>query len=200
MENIHTVTAVQTRQNFMDAFWQLYCKKNIEKITVKEVCSLAGYNRTTFYAYFQDIYEVLDEIEKNIITADEFEDKVLKNILLGKSEKEIIEKVLELYHDNNEYLSVLLGEHGDPGFREKIIKRILPKLTKYLPNLSTKEFLRLKYLMEYQSAAALNTITKWHRDQDVPMDEFVEILVCLTTNGVKGELLGYFKKRIPTKK
>lgn len=195
MENIHTVTTMQTRQNLMDAFWKLYCKKSIEKITVKEVCSLAGYNRTTFYAYFKDIYEVLDEIENTIITADEFEEKVLKNIFLGKSEKEIIEKVLELYYENNEYLSVLLGDHGDPGFKVKLINRILPKLTQYLPDLSTKDFLKLKYLMEYQSAAALNTITKWHNEQDMSMDEFVEILVCLTTNGVRGELLSYFKKK-----
>ena len=39
----------QTKQNFMDAFWTLYCDKRIEKITVKDITTRAGYNRSTFY-------------------------------------------------------------------------------------------------------------------------------------------------------
>lgn len=27
----------QTKQNLADAFWQIYCKKRIEKITVKDI-------------------------------------------------------------------------------------------------------------------------------------------------------------------
>ena len=35
----------------------------IEKITVGQVCELAGYNRGTFYLHFQDLYEMLEVIE-----------------------------------------------------------------------------------------------------------------------------------------
>ena len=34
---------MQTKRNLMDAFWQLYCKKRIEKITVKEITTRACY-------------------------------------------------------------------------------------------------------------------------------------------------------------
>ena len=39
----------QTKQNFVDAFWELYKKYSIEKITVKQITDKAGYNRATFY-------------------------------------------------------------------------------------------------------------------------------------------------------
>jgi len=50
----------QTKQNIVDAFWELYCEKRIEKITIKDITIKAGYNRSTFYEYFNDSYEVLE--------------------------------------------------------------------------------------------------------------------------------------------
>ncbi|QNO15346.1 TetR/AcrR family transcriptional regulator [Alkalicella caledoniensis] len=65
--NKRTEITAQTKQNLMDAFWNLYCEKRIEKITVKEITNKAGYNRGTFYEYFTDVYNVLDEIENSLI-------------------------------------------------------------------------------------------------------------------------------------
>lgn len=57
MNTTLSATATVTRQNLIDSFWLLYCQKNIEKITVKEICEIAGYNRSTFYVYFNDVYK-----------------------------------------------------------------------------------------------------------------------------------------------
>jgi len=54
----------QTKENLIEAFWQIYCEKGLGKITVKEITAKAGYNRSTFYEYFTDVYDVLDQIEK----------------------------------------------------------------------------------------------------------------------------------------
>ena len=53
---------VQTKQNLTDAFWQIYCTKRIDKITVRDITTKAGYNRGTFYEYFRDVYDVLEQI------------------------------------------------------------------------------------------------------------------------------------------
>ena len=45
----------QTKADIKEAFWRLYAAKPIEKITVGEVCDLAGYNRGTFYLHFHDL-------------------------------------------------------------------------------------------------------------------------------------------------
>ena len=78
MNTALTTTTQITRQNLIDSFWQLYCKKRIEKITVKEICDRAGYNRSTFYVYFKDAYEILDEIEEQTITVEDFKKIVIK--------------------------------------------------------------------------------------------------------------------------
>ena len=38
----------QTKNNLRIAFWSLYAQKPIEKISIKEITELAGYNRGTF--------------------------------------------------------------------------------------------------------------------------------------------------------
>ncbi|WP_277408818.1 TetR/AcrR family transcriptional regulator [Lacrimispora xylanisolvens] len=58
---------MQTRKNLADAFWQIYCEKRIEKITVKEITTKAGYNRSTFYEYYTDVYDVLEQIEASVL-------------------------------------------------------------------------------------------------------------------------------------
>ena len=49
----------QTKADFQEAFWRLYSTTPMEKITVAQVCQLAGYNRATFYLHFSDIYDFL---------------------------------------------------------------------------------------------------------------------------------------------
>lgn len=46
----------------IQSFKQLVEKKNIDKITVKEVCELSGVNRQTFYNHFQDILDIFKYI------------------------------------------------------------------------------------------------------------------------------------------
>ena len=55
----------------MDCFLNMLKHKNIDRVTVTDICEECGINRNTFYYYFSDIYDVLDsvlieETEKNI--------------------------------------------------------------------------------------------------------------------------------------
>lgn len=46
------------------ALLELMQQMDFEKITVKDICKRAGVNRSTFYAHYTDIYQMLDENEK----------------------------------------------------------------------------------------------------------------------------------------
>ena len=46
-----------TRSAFVDAFISISESRPIEKITIQEIADKAGYNRTTFYQYFEDTEE-----------------------------------------------------------------------------------------------------------------------------------------------
>lgn len=50
----------QTKQNLIDAYWRIYTQKPIQKITIKEITVKAGYNRSTFYECFTNLYAILE--------------------------------------------------------------------------------------------------------------------------------------------
>ncbi len=53
MSTKQSQTTTETKQNLIDAYWELYTSDIPSKITVKMITDRAGYNRGgTFYAYF----------------------------------------------------------------------------------------------------------------------------------------------------
>lgn len=39
-------------------------KKTVDRITVREICEQTGINRSTFYAHYQDVYDVVEKVEQ----------------------------------------------------------------------------------------------------------------------------------------
>lgn len=59
--------AEQTRAKIIDTFLDLMTVKKWDKITVKEICGAAAITRGTFYQYFSDIYDLMEQIQDALI-------------------------------------------------------------------------------------------------------------------------------------
>ena len=60
--------AERTRQWIRRAFTELMAeKREIEKITVTELCARADISKTTFYYHYEDIYAVAEKFENELI-------------------------------------------------------------------------------------------------------------------------------------
>lgn len=57
----------KTILQIQEGFARLYQKKKWEDITVSEICEQAHVSRTTFYTYYSNIPNLLDEIESTIL-------------------------------------------------------------------------------------------------------------------------------------
>ncbi len=177
------------KRNLMEAFWKLYEKNRIDKISVTAICEAAGYHRSTFYDYFKDVYDVLEQIEESVVTAEEFEQIIFENMKKRNGKEAALQDILSLYEEKNMYFTVLLGEHGDPAFRNKLLQRIAPVLMKHLHFPTIRSQRKLHYLMEYQSSAVLSTITLWYKNgKDMPIEELINLLISITTNGFQKEI------------
>lgn len=51
-----------TKQAILKAFESLISKKALDSITVRDIVDECGVNRNTFYYYFKDIYDLVDEM------------------------------------------------------------------------------------------------------------------------------------------
>ena len=79
----------KTEKAIRNAFLELRAAKPLEKITVRELCSLACINKSTFYSHYEDIYALSQTLESETITA------VLTNILFSGTEKSHLGDCLE---------------------------------------------------------------------------------------------------------
>ncbi len=170
-------TADQTRQAFMEAFCLLYAKDPIEKITVLEVSKKAGYNRSTFYQYFLDIYDLLDEVE------DTMADYICENReSIDMYSNSFVSSLVELYDTKSVYVNALLGVYGKQHFIEKLLSK--KKLN--IPELNLPDDNRFKpYLIEYHISAVISIFQLWlHRGKDLSVDELIQLTADLYKGGL----------------
>lgn len=57
----------KTKQNIFNAFLQLRAHKDLERITIKELCQLAQISKATFYLHYRDIYDLSESICRTVI-------------------------------------------------------------------------------------------------------------------------------------
>ena len=53
----------KTKDSLVKSFWSIYKEKDISNISATEIIKKAGYNRSTFYFYFDNVKSVLNYIE-----------------------------------------------------------------------------------------------------------------------------------------
>ena len=56
----------RTRARLEDAMLELLREKDARSITVQELAQRADVNRGTFYAHYRDVYDLLDQMEKEL--------------------------------------------------------------------------------------------------------------------------------------
>ena len=173
------VTA-QTKENLMQAFWILYGQKKIDHITIQEITDTAGYHRSTFYEYFVDIYDVLNQLEEALLTY--IKEEAVKG-LAGEQNEDFIRGLADLYESKGQYLSVLLGENGDPHFARKLQAVMWPVLMEIF-GMSAND-IHTAYILEFGFSACLSTITHWYRsNKDLPSKELVGLVRSMLMHGV----------------
>ena len=55
----HEISSMQTKKALAAALKKLAREKPFSKITVREIISVSGFNRNTFYYHFEDVYALL---------------------------------------------------------------------------------------------------------------------------------------------
>jgi AcrR family transcriptional regulator len=174
----------QTRKNLIDAFWSLYCEKRMEQITIREITARAGYNRGTFYEYFSDVYDVLNQIENSLIPK-ECELPPIKGIGVEMP----LHVFMKLYEQNSMYYSVLLGSNGDPAFTNKLKSSVRPIIMKLITGNKQLNTVEMEYIAEYLLSSMIGILSYWFQSQkSLPAEKLIELMYDIMNNGVMNRL------------
>lgn len=147
-----------TRQAIMYSLLKLLQEKSIDKITVKDICELCEINRNTFYYYYSDIYQVLEELlkfktEKSLKEDQEYEsfyEDFLKRYHLIIEYKKA---VYNLYNSKNRDLILKYFQDITEDFVEKyVLKEVKGK------NLLPED---IKFIIDFYSSSMIGNTLRW---------------------------------------
>lgn len=147
-----------TRQAIMYSMLKLLQEKSIDKITVKDICEMCEINRNTFYYYYSDIYQVLEELlrtetEKSLKEKQEnhffYEDCLKKYHLILEYKK----AVYHLYNSKNRDLILKYLYDITENYMEKyVLKEVEGK------KLSAED---IQFIVDFYSNSMIGSILRW---------------------------------------
>ena len=184
------LTAI-TKQNIKNVFWDIFKEKPIERITVKEICQISGYNRSTFYVYFKDVYDVLNTIENDLL--EELHNILNENPVELFSSNHFVVKMTEIYNTKGEQLYYLFKSDSGSNFISKykeLIKSIL-----FVDDFIDKDKeLKFQLLFEFMISAIISAISFWYpRKEIMQTSEFIEYIHDIAENGPIKKMNELFK-------
>ena len=158
------------------AFLELLEKKDFAYITVKEICEKAGVNRSTFYLYYNDIYDMMEKIQQEIYSV--FVDTVVR----FKSDFKDIEsfetyclRFLEFCKENYRVCRFITRNDCNNHLAEKIklaVRCVIPDSAGHFPENDPRH-----YLTTFAISGMLATILEWmNNGMKIPTEDMARFL------------------------
>ena len=196
MRNINAdLRVIRTKESIRHALVELINEKGFEAITVKDITTRAKINRGTFYAHYQDKFDLMTKCEEEImldmsrITKQNFPSVIaaLETSSPTLAPLPLVVSIFEYLNDNSGFMKAVLGPKGDLSFQTRLKNFMWKTLYGNDVNAIIKEENLLvpdQYLVSYIASAHIGVIQQWLNSgmKEAPQ-EMARILSIITVNG-----------------
>lgn len=174
---ISSKLAIQT------AFITLYQDLPMEKISVKAICLEAHVNRSTFYAHYENPYDLLEKIEEEVILAINQRLEGQFGSIIERASHTPIATIIDYISANKPLFLALLRPNTETSFQRKIIgivkQQNLEILAHYYYTDAPKD-----YIFEFMAAGAVSLLKQWLYDPtDYTTQSLSQLILDLTMHG-----------------
>ncbi len=148
-----------SKQLLRDSLTKLLYEKSIHKISVREICDRAQINRTTFYKYYGSQYDLLEDMENEVLSQIEnylsSDSEHLENELLS------LKKIIAFTNDNRDLCMILFNNNVDTEFPKKLFN--LPSIRHLLTSSLQAEYTNdeFEYVYEFVVNGGFSIIKTW---------------------------------------
>jgi AcrR family transcriptional regulator len=181
-----------TRKVLQDSLVDLMKKKSILDISIKEICGNAGVSRSTFYAYYKDQYDLLGQMEEEILVEfDKIIEKHAQSGVIPLPAKELImmiEPILQYIVSDSNSIQVFLSENGESSFQRKFARYftgLMRQFKKHPDSILTDEKI-LNYHLVFIRDGCTAILQEWLKSD---MDMNVRDMAKLFAKLVRGVLV-----------
>ena len=165
-----------TKETIINGFIQLAIKKQSVNISVIELCQYTHISRRSFYNYFLDRHEVIEEIFISRV------EETIKECLQNKMETTAF--LIQVYHSylkDKSFFVIAMKEDGQNSLFDTIISRMQVVFETLF-----KEIIGDRKELEYQSykyaSSSAMLLKKWMNDGMVESPEFITKIYLASLN------------------
>ena len=152
----------KTRQVLRQSFASLLAEKPLEDITVKELTERSDINRGTFYCHYKDIYDLKDQIERELF--DEFVAVIdgygVDN--LRRELRSVMTDVFRFLQRNKEFGTIISAYKTDSLFfawvRSEIFRRGLSEWQRIY---GFQDSIQWDYYLDFVVAGCVTMLQSW---------------------------------------
>ncbi|EKN70924.1 TetR family transcriptional regulator [Neobacillus bataviensis LMG 21833] len=191
-ENNTDLRVLRTKESIRDALVELIDEKGFEAITVKDITIRAKINRGTFYAHYQDKFDLMTKCEEEIM--HEMSRIVKQNFpgliaahgtkLPTETPFSIAVSVFEFLNENSGFMKAVLGPKGDLSFQTRLKDFMWKTMFGNNSDGLVREVVPGQYLASYVASAHIGVIQQWlNSGRKESPQEMARILSTITVNG-----------------
>ncbi len=112
----------KTKKAFANSFVELSKDRQLNKITVKEVCEKAELSRNAFYFHYKDINNLVEDIENSIISELEAMLLEIEKIPFPRTIYATIDCFIDLFEERKDTVLMLMDKSFSTSFTERTSK------------------------------------------------------------------------------
>ncbi len=153
---------IKTKTNLYQTLENLLKKYPFENIKVSDICTNALINRSTFYAHYNDKYELLSEYieSKKSLLAKELE----KNTSIKNTKEyylELIKLLLDFIDDKRDLYFKIMINNKNSIYMDIIYETVSKDIIKHINNDSIKERIPSDIISNFYLGAVFNVCMNW---------------------------------------
>ena len=173
-----------TKRLLKEALTELLKQSDIYHISVRELCQQADVNRTTFYKYYGSPFELLGDMEKDLL--DFLAATITEN---ASSPEKIIEAACVYMEAHLDFVRLIVNNNVDPQFPRKLAALAEVREAVLQNREGRWDEGALEYLYNYITYGAYRIICMWlNKDRREPISEIAALLARLIqASGLKDQ-------------
>ena len=180
---------IKTKRAIKNAFAKILSEKDINDITISDIAATADINRKTFYNYYAGIYEVVDEIENDIVNRF---DEALTEVDLTTNVNtpyRVFDKITNVINTDIEFFGFLLSMNSNVSLSTKLVDLLKNKARLVLNNYLDIPEERLELMLCFMVNGFVAVYRSWlNSDRTQPIEMISEGINTLCFKGVNGYL------------
>ncbi|SDI90970.1 DNA-binding transcriptional regulator, AcrR family [Natribacillus halophilus] len=150
--------------------------KQLSAITVKEICEHADINRSTFYAHYTDPFDLLEQIEEEII-ADVNAYLSQYNFSQEEESLQMTERLLAYIASKYDICQTLLNENSDHSFERRVMEVARTFLVKSWTENNKMDPDISEYASTFLIGGSINIIKQWlANDMDQSPEQIARLI------------------------